>query len=112
MSMIRRSLLASAATLAFGSALLPLAADAQAVRPNKGLLLKGKGTWRNSTTGATGEDFEGDVLIQRFSLDKETRTLRAHGIINKTGGSSPPVVNQPFTALADLTDGSANKAAA
>ena len=104
--MLRRDLLSLGMLLTAGGLVstLPGVAEAKAkVRP--GLLARGvKGTWRGK--GNAHGSLTADVLVQRLTVDRGSRTLGVHGRIASSGGDGlAAFVSQPFDATAELTGG-------
>jgi hypothetical protein len=68
-----------------------------------GLLAKRvDGTWA-SATNATGK-LTANVLITEFTVDRQTRTLKVHGLISKVGGNAPNFTDSPFVATGVLRE--------
>jgi hypothetical protein len=102
--MLRRDVLSLGMLLTAGglASTLPGVADAAPKRRGNGLLAKGvAGTWTGKG-GASGA-LTADVLIKRITGDRQTRTLKVHGLISSAGGNAPSFANRHFVATATLT---------
>jgi hypothetical protein len=102
--MLRRNLLSAGMLLTAGGLVSTLPGVAGAApKKRTGLLAEGvAGTWA-SASNATGE-LTADVLITKFAVDSETRTLKVHGLISKVGGNAPNFTNRPFVATGVLSE--------